>query len=76
MSQENNQLFWCSQCDDQFIMREDISSGTFFKQAGHDIKSGEFRTIEWAVCKNCLYNEKISVAFSLVNMRGIENAIQ
>ena len=54
MEFSNGDKFWCDDCDGTLIDRNDSTTGNFFKQAGHCTKTGEWVTIEWALCSNCI----------------------
>ena len=58
-AEQPEEVFWCHECDSQQISSKKPETGQFFRATGHTWnftkkRTGKWRTVIFAVCKDCL----------------------
>jgi hypothetical protein len=47
------QVYWCAVCDANRIDSTKPETGVFYQVAGHELQSGDYNSVFFAICPDC-----------------------
>ena len=51
---KSTQVYWCHNCDSRKVDSSKPETGKFFQQFGHEFETGDYTSVFYALCPNCI----------------------
>ena len=69
---KSNQVYWCQACDARQVDSSKPETGKFFQQFGHEFHTGDYTSVFYALCPDCIDLPRNELSFDALSSANFD----